>query len=236
MLIKFNVGVIPDDLFKRVQGSFVNRALYWLVDWRYRKSVKLSSWLEEQVVDAEKEIIDVAKSIKIGTTHDETVVNVLKWVNKNIKYIADDVKWETPDKWATAYETLTLETTTSKGTFYSAMSGDCEDGAVLSYVLCRLKGVPASRLIVFCGDVLGGGHCWLGYRPDNYPLNYTFLDWCYWYSSKNVGFRNFFYLNKNIVYEYKPDGSDVSSKYYGVWFGFNEEVSIKNFVYKSLLL
>lgn len=218
----------PDIAFDRTQEWFGSRILYWLIDWKYRKAVSLSDWLEEQVQNPTKELIEFADSINTGKTYDETVRNVLIRVIKEIKYIADDAKWEIPEKWATAHETLTLTTTTTKGTYYPAKSGDCEDGAILMYVICRLKGVPANRFLLFAGDVKGGGHCWLGYKPSFAPWLFTFMDWCYWPSTKTVIDRDkFFVMSQDDINVIHP-----VSNYYRVWFGFNEDVAFNKFKYK----
>ena len=141
------------------------------------------------------------------------------WVVNNIKYVTDKSKWKLDEYWQTPDETLVN------------LTGDCEDGAILEYTLARMKGIPVERLLLLCGDVLGGGHCWLGYKPEEYPLNFVFMDWCYWANLNSVDFRNKFFIDSsNVVHEYNLN-SELKSNYYKVWWGFNEQTSIRNFKY-----
>jgi hypothetical protein len=78
------------------------------------------------------------------------------------------------------------------------------------------------------GDVDGGGHAWVAYRPINYPLNWAFLDWCYWIDLKGMDNRSLFFVNKKaITGSYMSGGvpTAVMSKYKSLWFAFNEDVS-----------
>ena len=112
---------------------------------------------------------------------------------------------------------------------FDTRKGDCESGALLMYVLCRLAGIPASKLWIMCGDVKGGGHAWLSYIPDEYPLNFAFMDWCYWYKQYSIPLRNKFTIQNKAIHEYKRDGEKVSSDYYKLWFVFNEDKSYRDF-------
>ncbi len=162
--------------------------------------------------------MELADNISNGKEVDETVINVLQAVVHLLKYEGDQNKWHRPDYWQRADETLYLRT------------GDCEDGAILQYVLCRIKGVPANRLLLFCGDVQLAGHCWLAYRPTCYPLNFVFLDWCYWPSEQKIGIRNFYYIKDQIISGEELNG-DIDIRYKKIWFGFNEDHSLLSMKY-----
>jgi len=110
----------------------------------------------------------------------------------------------TVEYWQTYAETLQTRT------------GDCEDGAILMYVLCRVSGIPANRLLILTGDVRGGGHCWLSYKPMNQPWNLTFLDWCYYYTSKRIETRPKFWISKSN----QILGNGI--RYKKLWWAFNE--------------
>lgn len=106
---------------------------------------------------------------------------------------------------------------------------NCEDGAILLYILCRLKGIPANRLYILAGSVVGGGHCWLGYKPIHYPLNFVFLDWCYGKngpSMNKVLDRDFYHIN----------GTDITGddSYIELWFAFNEDQGVKSMSKRTL--
>jgi intein/homing endonuclease len=102
---------------------------------------------------------------------------------------------------------------------------NCEDGAILMYVLCRLKNVPANRLLLMAGDVLvgkgasQGGHAWLAYRPFNYPLSFVFLDWCYNPDLRPVDEMTLYNVKSKFIL------SDSFSAYKWIWFACNEEYS-----------
>ena len=118
----------------------------------------------------------------------------MQW--KNMKYVGDNSKWRMPEKWQTAHETV------------KEMTGDCEDGAILMYVLARLKGISANRLMLMAGNVIAFtgadqvGHCWLQYKPTRYPLNWVIIDWCYMPELIPIENQNkYLILGKTIITE-----------------------------------
>jgi transglutaminase-like putative cysteine protease len=217
MIIKYSKSFVEKtpELYGLVGKSFFNTAVFYIIDHRFRKSVNLVPWLKEQVSNPSPAMVSVAESIPTGKDYDETVYNVFQWVNNNFSYKTDQEVWDVPEVWETVDVALTNRV------------GDCETGALLIYVLCRLKGVPSERLYVMAGDVVGGGHAWLAYRSLEYPLNFFFMDWCYWRSAKYYGNRNIYYVGgKDILgYVRSSDGSITGSdtNYKSIWFAFNED-------------
>ena len=224
---RFQKGI--DSVFTYTVSDIVENFINYVVDSKYRKSVRLTSWLERQVKDARTHegALKLAQDLK-GKTHDSTMSRILRWSrNKkqfstgNIYYKTDtNSQWKMTEKWQTFDITL------------SYLEGDCEDGAILMYVLARLNGVPANRLWLAAGAVKGGGHCWLCYMPDEYPLNLVFLDWCYWVNTSSINTRNKFKIIDQTIYEFKENGGQgeqIPSKYYNIWFVFNEDRSHKKF-------
>lgn len=200
--------------------SLVEKFVQYMIDSKYRTIVGLKSWIKDQVDNPSKLVLLHAQFIKDCDNPDTQVVEVFRYVAKHLKYTSDiNSDWKMPEKWQTAEETL------------QRMKGDCEDGAVLTYVLCRLKGVPANRLIIYAGNVYAnnqaqqGGHCWFSYRTDYYGAH-AFLDWCYYPNKSYLPLQNKFYvIDKDIVeFDYNTN-YEVDSKYYKIWFGFNEEIS-----------
>ena len=193
-------------IFDYLQESYIDKIVCYAINSNYRKAVNLKSWIKEQVENPTYLVKKVIQDIGINKDPDIQIMNILKWVHKNITYKSDSSVWKMAEYWQTAEET------SIKGT------GDCEDGAILIYVLARLSGIASQRLLIFAGDVVGGGHCWLGYRPTCYPLNFCFMDWCYWYSSKVIPSRDKFLIN----------GKDIQGdeNYIKMWFAFNEDKSI----------
>ncbi len=226
------------DVYELLNKKSISKIVNYMIDWKYRKSVSLTPWIEKQVKNPSKEILACAEEIKTYDSYDLQVVEVLKYVQRKLTYKGDKIKWNIPEKWSTAHETITergyYDTPTGK-VFYNPWEGDCEDGSILIYVLCRLKGVPANRLAIMCGDVTGGGHAWCVYRPQSMPLNWVFLDWCYWFTSLKVSTRNVFYVQKKI-WEYKLIGENYhqlpDSNYKNIWFVFNENFANTTVEYK----
>lgn len=208
MILRFP-EVVEDKIFDYVKNrGFVKKFIYYVINRNnYQKAVYLANWLEPQVSDATDDLKETALSILADYTnldYDKMAWIIFRWVKKNIEYIGDDLVWSTYEYWQQADVTLDLRT------------GDCEDGAVLTYVLCRLAGIPVNRLYLFCGDVLGGGHCWLGYKPMHYPINFVFLDWCFYPDGKSIETREKFWIVKQDV---KGDNDN----YINMWWCFNEE-------------
>lgn len=221
-LIKFSKKATADEkVYEYVSAAFLEQLVYYILNSKFRQATNLVPWLKKQVDTPTQALLDEAEKISSSKDQDLQMFYVLKHVKNTITYTPDDKVWSMPEYWQTADETLSLKT------------GDCEDGAILMYVLARLKGISANRLFLFAGDVVGGGHCWLGYRSNQYPLNYDFMDWCYWYKGYDSTIRNKFYVtNTNIFMEYTLEGNLIPSNYTKMWFAFNELDSFKSFTKK----
>lgn len=214
--VEFDKRLVTPEVYKYQTGSYIPEAIWYFIHSDYRKAVNLVAWIKEQVDNPSETVLGVAKAIKSYKSHDAQMLEILRWVKKNIRYEFDSKVWEMREYWATAEETLIKK------------KGDCDDGALLMYVMARLKDVPEYKLLIFGGDVFVprsdklGGHCWLGYRSETYPLNWTFMDWCYYYDSKHPSTRTKYYIQKTKIYG--------DEKYKNIWFGFNEAVGHKSLV------
>lgn len=220
MLIRYDkqITLANPDIYNHVSQSYIYQSVYYLVHSDYRQAVNLRGWLMQFLKDPAQIVKDTCNSIESNKDYDLQMLLIHKWVVANIKYVADSSKWKLDEYWQTPEETILNKT------------GDCEDGAILEFVLARMKGIPTNRLLILCGDVLGGGHAWLGYKPQEYPLNFVFMDWCYWTNINSIEFRNKFFIDKdNKVHEYS--NKELKSNYYKVWWGINDETSITNFKY-----
>jgi len=212
-------------LFKKL--PFVKKVIYYVINSNYRKATNLTKWIEKQVENPSQELINLANEIKDYENMDKQIIEVLKFVFYYIKYKSDRVNWNANEYWATANEII------------KKRADDCDGGATLSYVLARLKGIPAKRLVILTGNVGKNniGHCWLGYFPNNYPFNLWFMDWCY-YPTFKYKFRDLYFIkNKQIIryaYDYKIQNfKKIDSKYNKIWFGFNEEISFTSMWWKK---
>lgn len=147
----------------------------------------INQWLQEQASSpAAKAVVESEGWKQFSDNPDVLVRKVLIWVRANIQYKRDQEVHQMPEYWQTVDETLELRT------------GDCEDGAVLTLLLCYLSGVRASQLILRWGSVVGGGHAYIVYIREYDGLE-VILDWCYWFTSIIVKLRKWFHLEKNYL-------------------------------------
>ena len=213
-----------EKIFGHTQETLLKKIIYYFINSKYRKSVNLQRWLDEQMDNISDEVYQYAAQIPNSDDYDEQMMLILKHVKDNFSYIGDSVgKWKMTEYWQTAHESVISD------------CGDCEDGHILMYVLARIKGIHPNRLTLFAGWVQSaptapqGGHCWLGYKAKNYPLNYCFLDWCYFYDISPINYRNKYMIVGDKIYGRKYNNNTLLSKYNSIWFGFNEEISFKEY-------
>jgi hypothetical protein len=191
-----------DYLNSRYNINFIN----YIINSKYRTSIRLSKWLKEQVVPG--------KELELC---DKVMENILYDAKLSLRYKRDSDIWQMPEYWQTYKETSDLKT------------GDCEDGAIYMYIKARESGVPANRLLLMCGDVISNdtiaGHCWLAYRSDGNPFGFEFLDWCYYFNANNIGDRPRY----EVLGKYILGGNE---KYKKLWFAFNEDKSHSELVWQ----
>lgn len=224
MIIHFHRQLVesnPDLYFGYIQDSFIAKAVRYMIDRKYRKTVNLSNWLEHIVSNPSQKVIDFASEIPNKPENpDAQMIEILRHVRSRITYTSDNsnfkpVEIRSIEYWQTPDETVLYK------------RGDCEDGSILIYVCARLKGIRADQLDILCGHVHNPftkqleGHAWCAYRPIEYPLNYTFLDWCYYYSGANVMARQKFYIKDKAIHP--------NDLYKTIWFGINEKRSVLSF-------
>lgn len=197
--------------------------MWYVLDSRYRKGTYLRDWLNDQVKNPTPELLALAASIPRVPTNDELIVLVLQRVKGLLTYLSDNVNpyHAASDYWQTAQETMTTQ------------RGDCEDGAILIYLLARLCGISSNQLMLWAGSVIDpaspgktAGHCCLLYRPANYPLNWCFMDWCYWSNNFPVSTRTLYQFTGSRVVPCDPV---TLSNYLTTWFGFNETKTTTTF-------
>ena len=135
-----------------------------------------------------------------GTTQDDTMMRIQKWVCANFKYIYDHDNQGAAEHWQFPFESL------------SSLLGDCEDGAILICSLGLNAGVEDFRLRVAAGNVQPeptapqGGHGWCTYVRESDDQAVP-LDWCY-FGDPEVKMADKKMLKNN-------------NKYGAVWFSFN---------------
>ena len=254
MIFKFSKQLTKPELFEYIQDSPFNVIVQWIIDSRVRKSYSASKFLKDQIDNPSNEIkaisSDILKGIgKIPFDENIVILACLRWVRENIVYQQDSHTWEVEVIWANAKDTLTrwyvrkpkglevihvgLDKPLNEPSAFRA--GDCDDVNSLVYLLARQCGIPAHKLYCICGSVLEGGHFWCAYKSDQYPLNWFFIDQCYWYDNTPIDNRNLFDIdNENKITEHASYGGvyikTQKNNYQKIWFVFNENkcyVSLK---------
>lgn len=194
--------------------NFLKSIFLYMVDWRTRKVVNLQRKMSEELLDIKETYYDnvdvLAKRLKhTGSInyledgyYDMIVWKIEEWVKKNIKYVRDIDRHNTPEYWQSSNETLTLKT------------ADCEDGAWLIVILARLCGVPEDMIWLEAGDVFDPvicdkavGHAYVKYICENDGVP-RIIDWCYHPTKIKIGDRIF--ANENM-------------RYLSTWFGVNDK-------------
>lgn len=232
--ISFTDDVLMKDpsLYSYQSGGWGEKFIQWITDSNYRQAVSMKSWLEEQLNNPSAVLTSFAKGVPDGNTMEELMIHVLSSVQATMKYVSDNqdpFDHYAQDYWETGEQALTWK------------EGDCEDGAVLIYLTARLKGVPASRLMLYCGYVNDpttpgsvAGHCCCLYIPTHYPLCWSFIDWCYYPTNQPIegpGARPLYVINDNKPEAWSQEANQqISSNYTQLWFCFNELESVTSFL------
>ncbi len=154
--------------------------------------------------EQEQQMLDLFGSLK-SDNPDETVIRVADYVNNILTYAADLSNFGKVEYWASPYEVLKNK------------KDDCDGYALLILKAWQLLGVPASRRLIWCGDIFkqtgeyAGGHA--------VPIYLRFAD-NEWYSIEGSYFAEESRLNwRRFVPLW-------SNSFYGKsWFVFNEEKS-----------
>ncbi len=184
---KFYTKLLKVYNIKLLSDSFIFSSISWLINAKYRKYSKLNSFLKNQPIN--DEILKLAQKLK-NKNPDITVINILKYIKKHIKYKND--KYE---EWKNAIQTL-LD-----------MFGDCDDMNSLVYILCRLAGVHQFQLFCGIGSMSNGGHFFPLYYSTKERKLVT-LDTTYYASVISVKNRDDFNdlsYHKNLWYLFNED-------------------------------
>ena len=217
------------------QQSWFNFIKYWIIDSRTRESIRVNNFLKLQFTKERQELLNqIIKQNNFDKikNYDERVIAILRWVKNNLTYVSDRIQYNTVEKWDFVDEILTywyvwkdrfrrelilVGKGMEKPHKDAFRADDCEGGATLIWALAVQSGVPSDRIYLFAGDVVGGGHAWVGYISENYPYVFFFLDWCYWYDSKHIKYRKAYLIDKKDKTKILGD-----KKYKTLWFFTNE--------------
>jgi hypothetical protein len=195
----------------KVLYSFLpKKVVKYMINWNTSETIEVYRFLKKEISDNYYYLKLILNDNKlIGKDDDETVINILRWVKANIKYESDEIAYKTTEYWAHVIETI------RNGV------GDCEDGAILVFCLCRAADISPERVFIAAGDVDGGGHCWVRYISENWPYVLFFIDWCYYPSLKPIKSRIGYMEDKNRIIQ------PVNSPYIKYWFIANDKGGFK---------
>jgi predicted transglutaminase-like cysteine proteinase len=150
-----------DKFFEGTFKNITNRSLWkayyeWCIDSKERKYQALDKFLERQIEIHDSELVEIANKLR-KLTADETIINILKFVCLNVRYISDIKNYGKEDYWADAH------------LVWKFKQDDCDGINTLIWTLARFAGIPEEQLWVAIGNVedkslgVSGGHFWLLY-------------------------------------------------------------------------
>jgi len=133
-----------------IKLNFFKTIYFYMINSKFRIYKRLDYFLKDQLVNPPKELIDIAQGL-IGKDHDETIINILKYVDNLLIYEHD-----VGEEWSTAVEILERKI------------DDCDGHNSLIFVLARLAGIPYWLIYSVIGDAGNGGHYYLLYWSTRY--------------------------------------------------------------------
>ena len=188
-----------NDLFLNIdQTNWLTHFYRYMIDSKYRTTERLDRFFSKQLKDPHWNLIDIAKTFK-GPTYNHIILNILRYVHKEIMYETDATNWGKVEFWASAYETLTKKI------------DDCDGLNSLIYVLARLAGIPEYMLYACIGDTSAGGHFWLLYLSPRVG-NLFSIDATFYPDFTEIKYRKPF---------------NIGDKYKNIWYIFNENIVMK---------
>ncbi len=187
-------------LFKDITEDWKPSWLRYMIDSKYRVTKRVDRWMQEQIDNSSLNVVLLAKKLKKNNP-DDTIINILKWVHKNIKYKTDYSNYKSVEHWGTPDETLNRK------------AEDCDSQAALIYVLAHYADISPLQLYNCIGTVyINGksvGHYWLCY----YSLKHN----------KLVYIDSTYYPNLRPIKD-RPAFRISSRKYTKVWYIFNQAI------------
>ena len=200
-LVKF-LGVTFDNISHK---PWVITFLKYMIDSKYRTTKRLDLFLKDQLHKPHPQLVEVAKELRMkARTPDQLIINILKYVNRRIKYKTDKENFGYIEQWADAYDV------------WSSRKDDCEGQNSLIYILARLAGISDLSLWSAIGTVSINkqkvGHYWNIYYSTKKEEWYT-IDSTFYPDMNPIRLRSSFTFN--------------SRKYSTIWYLFNEQAILK---------
>ncbi len=186
-------GVVFKDISNR---GFFKTWYSYITDSKYRTRVFLHKFLENQIIHPDKELQIIADKFRLDYPKpDKRIIEILKFVHKNVRYVDDRVNFNKIEYWANASET------------WRRKADDCNGLNGLIWVLARLSGMSPLQLWSAIGTVSIGGHYWLMYFSFKTDKWYS-IDGTYYPDKRPINFRPVFQL--------------TNTRYKTIWAIFND--------------
>jgi len=146
MLTKYQKKLL-DAQFQSISYGWLESALQWCINSKYRKYKSVSKFLRDQLDFPDKDVKDLALKLR-GKDPYVTVSRAEEFVIRNFTYKTDKAQFNMPEYWAEAGETFNLK------------ADDCEGLNSLIWLLCVMAGIPEDMIYCCLGEVKGGYHHW----------------------------------------------------------------------------
>jgi len=204
-------------IFKPISKGVIPTLYRFLTDSRYREYMKLDKWLQNQyelcdespILNVDSPLLSsdfskfyikffnsIAAKYIFHQNPDRLIVDILKYVNKNIRYVTDRNNFGYTERWEDLTETVKRK------------KGDCENMNALIYTMARMAGIPSYLLWCCTGlTTTNEGHYWLLYFSPKKAKFYS-IDATYKPNKSYLQYRQPFSIGKN---------------YKKVWFIFNSD-------------
>ena len=179
-------------------SNWFSTIVSWVIDSKFRRTKRLDKFLSDQLINPHENLKLCAKNFQTGS-FDYRIIQILKFVYKDVRYRADYDAWGKTEYWATAIETL------NKG------NDDCDGINALIYILARLAHIPSWMIRCNIGSTAAGGHFWMTYYCGG--GKWTAIDGTYYPDMRPINFRPEFKLNIKT--------------YQDIWYIFNEDKMYK---------
>jgi len=203
---KFYVKMFNDlAQFDNITKDKWYKSMYrYMIDSKYRIMMDLQQFSQREIYQPGDKLFEVAKRL-YNKNPDATVINALRYVVDNVKYLSDFKNYGKTEYWASAGETL------ERG------YDDCDGMNNLVRTLCVYAGVPdflIYNVIGYCMDPNNNmvGHYWLVY----YSINHE----------KFVAIDSTYYPKFDSI-KVRPPFKLTSDKYERIWYLWNEHMTLK---------
>jgi hypothetical protein len=176
--------------------------VFYVLDWRTMSPQDVKVFLNRNVNTAFRWVHknNIYNIPKFSGSRDKIVMDVFKWVVKEITYMTDIQKFGVVERWEDIDNVIQTK------------NADCESMVALMYSVCRAYDINPLQIKLVTGDVKEGGHCWMEYYPD-YCFENNINKWVIFDPA---------YDPKNILWYDKRLDAREDSRYLSIWWEVND--------------